>query len=273
MDLHREFLRRYEEALRAHLPAPTPPPFSVFPTPAPGAPVALLFSPHPDDEVITGTLPLRLQREAGARVINIAVTLGSNAARRDARRHELADACACLGWEFEVLDWAGVHPAAAERDPAIWAARVHALAEILRRCHPRWVFYPHSRDSHPTHLAVNMLVEAALVEATGGAAPPWRIQTEYWHPHAEPNLLVECPPTLLTELVAALCCHRGEVARNPYHLSLPAWMIDNVRRGAERVGGPGSPAPSFRFGALYRVEPALPPSWSPLLPATPGLSI
>ena len=48
----------------------------------PDAPVAMIFSPHPDDECIIGGLPLRLLREAGMRVVNVAVTLGSNSERR-----------------------------------------------------------------------------------------------------------------------------------------------------------------------------------------------
>ena len=45
------------------------------------APVALIFSPHPDDEVIIGGLALRLLREAKWNVINVAVTQGSNKVR------------------------------------------------------------------------------------------------------------------------------------------------------------------------------------------------
>jgi hypothetical protein len=108
------------------------------------------------------------------------------------------------------------------------------------------------------------LVEKALKLAKL-PKPPYRVQTEYWHPLAQPNLLVECPPDLLALLVAALCCHQGEIARNPYHLTLPAWMADNVRRGAERVSGPGQPAPTFKFGSLYRVEPKLPTGWPPIV--------
>src|SRR5687768_13484745 len=66
----------------------------VQPVAGPQAPVALLFSPHPDDEVITGGLPLRLQREAGWRIVNVAVTQGSAPERRDARWRELQDCCA-----------------------------------------------------------------------------------------------------------------------------------------------------------------------------------
>ena len=38
------------------------------------APRVLIFSPHPDDECIIGGLALRLQRESGWRVVNVAVT-------------------------------------------------------------------------------------------------------------------------------------------------------------------------------------------------------
>src|SRR5262249_25553925 len=63
------------------------------PSPAPDAPVALIFSPHPDDECIIGGLALRLMREAGMRVINVAVTLGSSKERQPGRLQELTEAC------------------------------------------------------------------------------------------------------------------------------------------------------------------------------------
>jgi hypothetical protein len=44
------------------------------------------------------------------------------------------------------------------------------------------------------------------------------------------------------------------VERNPYHLLLPAWMMDNVRRGGEVAGGQGGAAPDFAFAALYRIR-------------------
>ena len=70
----------------------------------------------------------------------------------------------------------------------------------------------------------------------------------------EPNLMVESSPADVADLVAAVSFHRGEVARNPYHLSLPIWMADNVRRGSERVGGQGGSAPAFHFATLYRLR-------------------
>ena len=59
---------------------------------------------------------------------------------------------------------------------------------------------------------------------------------------ATPNLMVESSPEDLADMMAALSFHVGEVQRNPYHLLVPAWMQDNVRRGGEVVGGQGGAA-------------------------------
>src|SRR5215469_3988036 len=67
----------------------------------PNAPVAIIFSPHPDDECIIGGLALRLMREAGFRVVNVAVTLGSNKERQQPRLRELKNACGWLGFDLE----------------------------------------------------------------------------------------------------------------------------------------------------------------------------
>ena len=71
----------------------------------------------------------------------------------------------------------------------------------------------------------------------------------------------------MADLVAATSFHAGEVQRNPYHLMMPAWMQDNVRRGGEMVGGQGGAAPSFTFATLYGVR-----RWHQghLQPAYPG---
>jgi hypothetical protein len=55
-------------------------------------------------------------------------------------------------------------------------------------------------------------------------------------------------------LVSALSFHAGEVKRNPYHARLPAWMMDNVRRGSELVRGKGKRAPDFTFATIYRIQ-------------------
>jgi hypothetical protein len=80
------------------------------------------------------------------------------------------------------------------------------------------------------------------------------VETEYWGAMDTPNLMVELSEKDLTDLVTALSFHAGEVRRNAFHLRLPAWMQDNVRRGAEIVGKRGGKAPDFVFATLYRVR-------------------
>ena len=69
----------------------------------------------------------------------------------------------------------------------------------------------------------------------------------------DPNLMVEISAEDLADMITAMTFHVGEVTRNPYHLLLPAWMMDNVRRGGEVVGGQGGAAPDFTFAVLYRL--------------------
>jgi hypothetical protein len=79
------------------------------------------------------------------------------------------------------------------------------------------------------------------------------IETEFWGQMPSPNLMVELSAENVADLLAALSFHVGEVRRNPYHLRLPAWFQDNVRRGAEVVGGQGGHAPDYNFATLYRM--------------------
>jgi hypothetical protein len=66
--------------------------------------------------------------------------------------------------------------------------------------------------------------------------------------------MVELTEKDLADLIAGISFHVGEVQRNPYHILLPAWMQDNVRRGGELVGGQGGAAPDFKFATLYRLQ-------------------
>ena len=44
------------------------------------------------------------------------------------------------------------------------------------------------------------------------------------------NLLVELSAEQVGHMISALACHVGEVLRNPFHLSVPAWLIDRGMR-------------------------------------------
>ena len=219
-------------------------------------PIVLIFSPHPDDECITGGLALRLLREARWNVVNVAVTLGSNRARQAARRRELQNACAALGFQLIVPGKRGleqISPESRAKNPARWRAAVETVAGILTEQKPRVIFLPHEKDVHPTHVGTHLLVLDALKMLPRSFAC-FVVETEFWGQMDHPNLLAEVGAKDLADLIAALSQHAGEVKRNAYHARLPAWMIDNVRRGAELVGGRGAKAPDFAFATIYRLQ-------------------
>ena len=231
--------------------------FEVPPAPAvgPGAPRVLIFSPHPDDECIIGGLALRLQRESGMRVVNVAVTQGSNKARQAGRWRELAAAC-----EYLAFDLVETVPGGLERvsvrtrgeDTACWSASVDVIAGILDAHRPAVVLFPHDTDWNSTHVGTHHLLTDALARQ-GPDFACHVVETEFWGAMATPNAMVETSAGDLGHLMAALSFHVEEVRRNPYHLLVPAWMQDNVRRGAELVGGQGGAAPDFTFATLYRI--------------------
>jgi N-acetylglucosamine malate deacetylase 1 len=226
------------------------------PAPAADAPRALIFSPHPDDECIIGALALRLQRESGFRIVNVAVTQGSNKARQAARWQELRDACDYLDFELVETIAGGlekVNAASRSADPATWQASVGVIAAILASHRPEIVFFPHDADWNSSHIGTHYLVADALAQQAPGFSCTVA-ETEFWGAMATPNLTVECSPQDLGDMMAALSFHVGEVQRNPYHLLVPAWMQDNVRRGGELVGGQGGAAPDFTFATLYRLR-------------------
>ena len=218
-----------------------------------GAPNVLIFSPHPDDECIVGGLALRLLREAKWNVINVAVTLGSNAGRRVARLRELRDACDVLGFDLASANRVDIHPETRRKEQAYWRKAVKNTARNLTLTRPQVVFIPHEGDGHPTHIGTHLLVMDAL-KTLPAAFQCHVVETEFWAPMTDPNLLVESSVADVAGLVAALACHAGEVRRNPYHARLPAWLMDNVRRGGELMGGPGGPAPDFTFATVYRLR-------------------
>jgi len=216
-------------------------------------PTALIFSPHPDDECIVGGLALRLLREAGWNVINVAVTLGGKRERREQRLRELKNACDFLGFDLASLGLEKINPITRQKNRRHWMAAVKVVVKILAEHQPRVIFLPHECDGHGTHIGAHLLVLDALKKMPRGFEC-FAVETEFWGQMMEPNLLVESGVEDVGDLVAALACHVGEMRRNPYHAQLPAWMLDNVRRGAELVGGQGGAAPDFTFATIYRLR-------------------
>ncbi len=248
-----EFVRLYREGKGLPLGDLTPP---GKPGPAPDARKVLIFSPHPDDEVIVGGFALRLLRESGLRVVNVAVTQGSRKDRQQARLEELKRCCDYIGFELRTTVENGlerIHLRTREEDPGAWIGAVEVIGEILSEYRPDIVFFPHDTDQNSTHIGTHYLL-ADAIERLPRSLSFYTVETEFWSPMASPNLAVELSQDDVADLIAALSFHVGEVERNPYHLRLPAWMMDNVRRGGELVGGQGGGVPDFMFATLYRLR-------------------
>lgn len=199
----------------------------------------MILSPHPDDESIVGSLALRLSKENNAHIVNIAVTLGSNKERQAARKKELLDACEVLEMENIFLD-------------ENWKTKEKELKSLIQKYQPALIIAPHVKDFHPTHIKTGELckkVLSSLKKETTLIA--W---SEFWGQLPKPNLLIEVPQEILELQMTALSKHVGEISRNPYHLRLPAWMMDSVRRGSEVIGGKGTAATEMAFGVLYQLQ-------------------
>ncbi|HOX55735.1 MAG TPA: PIG-L family deacetylase [Candidatus Paceibacterota bacterium] len=222
----------------------------------PNAPKALFFAPHPDDECIVGALAVRLMRQARMNLINVAVTFGSNKERQQARLRELQNACKYIGFNLVTTAPNGlekINPKAREQDPQHWAACVKIIKGIIEQHQPKVVLCPHDRDWNSTHIGTHYLVMDALKQMPASFACHI-VETEFWGAMTDPNLMVEISAEDLAVMMAATSFHVGEVGRNPYHLLLPPWMMDNVRRGGEVVGGQGGAAPDYTFAVLYRLR-------------------
>ncbi len=222
----------------------------------PNAPKALFFAPHPDDECIVGGMAVRLMRQARMNVINVAVTFGSNKERQAGRYAELQNACNYIGFGLVATAPKGlekINPKTREQDPKHWAACVKVIKNIIEKHQPKVVLCPHDRDWNSTHIGTHYLVMDALKQMPA-CFECYVVETEFWGAMTDPNVMLEISTEDLGDMITATTFHVGEVARNPYHLLLPPWMMDNVRRGAEVAGGQGGAAPDFTFAVLYRLR-------------------
>ena len=132
---------------------------------------ALVFAPHPDDEIIGcgGTL-LRLI-DAGAHVVSVQATDGADsAALRDAPeevrrtiRIEEARAVAEAAGIHETVFWRADNRAFRMTD-----ALVGQAAELLEKHRPRLIFTTFLTDIHPDHLTLNRIL-ARAIERVGTA--------------------------------------------------------------------------------------------------------
>lgn len=180
---------------------------------------ALVIAPHPDDAELGmgGTIALMLLR--GMRVGVLDLTDGEPTPRGtpEIRARETSAATAALG-----LSWRDNLGLPNRRLRATLAARA-ALAGMIRRVRPRWLFAPYWIDAHPDHTAATKLVEAArfwakLTKCDLPGAPwhPERIYY-YWSVHLKlvrsPAFVVDTTTTWDNKW-ASLNCYASQFDQN-----------------------------------------------------------
>ncbi len=211
------------------------------------APVILIFAPHPDDECLMAGFALRAREEWNAEVHVLPYSFGSDPSRRLARIQELKDA-------LQVLDFKLIDPRTAGVTEKLSASEFDSVMASLK---PDVILSPHLRDGHPAHIEAATLVNDWFQQQAGlkGSTPVW-LQTEYWAQNPDANEFVPLQPEHVIRIGEALQKHQGEVSRNPYHLRLPAWYIDQSRRAQELIAGfgagPNGQSGQFIFGQLLQ---------------------
>jgi LmbE family N-acetylglucosaminyl deacetylase len=195
------------------------------------SPKVLILAPHPDDECLMAGAALRMKEDWNAQVVVIPFSYGSKVERRKARSQELQAAISVLG--FDVIQRLSLEKITDTE-----------FLTLLKQLNPEVIISPHSQDLHPTHLEAHALVERCRTHEL------W-FQSEYWHQMEYPNCFIPLDETHVIRIGEALLKHTGEISRNPYHLRLPAWYMDQARRAQELV--PNHPQAHYLFGMILKL--------------------
>ena len=202
----------------------------------------LILAPHPDDECLMAGLAIRAKEEWGTEVYVLPFSFGSKLDRQNERKRELNHA-------LDVLSFTLVDP----RAPLFQELNSDLILTELQNLKPDALILPHAHDAHPTHVRCShMGMKAAQEWVNQGKHSLSVFETEFWMGMEHPNCLVSLSLEHLTQMGEALMEHKGEVSRNPYHLSLPAYAMEQMRRGSEVVIGMGSKPKDQVFAQVYR---------------------
>ena len=203
-------------------------------------------------------------------MVNVAVTLGSRLDQRAARWQELQASCRVLGFELVAASSApgtgleGIRAVGHAAQHPDWRAAVQRIIGVMAQYQPRVVVCPHELDGHDVHMATSQLVLEALAGLP--SLSPHLLLSEYWNTQLQPQLMLGLTDQQVGQLMQATAMHVGEVSRQPYHLTLPAWLMDSARRGAERVGGPGAARSGMSYAALYGWRRRVGADWVAMAP-------
>ncbi len=184
---------------------------------------ALVIAPHPDDAELGmgGTIALMLSRRMRVGILDL--TDGEPTPRGSVEIRARETAAATTALSVTVRENLGLPN---RRLRATLAAR-GAVAAVIRRLRPRWLFAPHWIDAHPDHVAATRLVEAARFWAK---LTKCDLPGEPWHPE---------------RIYHYACVHLKQVRRPAFVVDISTTRDIKGRALACYVSQfPGSPVPT-----------------------------
>lgn len=178
----------------------------------------LVIAPHPDDAELGmgGTIALMRSRGMAAGILDLTDGEPTPLGSIEIRARETAAATAELG-----ITWRENLGLPNRRLRATLAAR-GALAGVIRRTRPRWLFAPHWVDAHPDHVAATRLAEASRFWAklTKSDLPgePWHPERIFYYPCV--HLRAVRRPSFVIDTTATAEAKRRSIGR--YASQFPA---------------------------------------------------
>ena len=185
----------------------------------------LVISPHPDDAPISlgGTMAMLSQ---GNKVVTAVMSTGHRSfiygtqrgERISIREAEVIKESRILGAEprFLRLPFYDANYDISERD-------IEIVAALMSELDPDWVFMPHTKDSHPAHVASRKIAQESLRRTLAGT----RRIVEVWNyegpwslfNRGEYNTIVTVPRIAFERKLQAIRAHESQVARTPYDVA------------------------------------------------------
>jgi LmbE family N-acetylglucosaminyl deacetylase/6-phosphogluconolactonase/glucosamine-6-phosphate isomerase/deaminase len=185
----------------------------------------LVVSPHPDDAPISlgGTMAMLSPHN---RVVTAVMSTGhrsfiygtQRSERIAIREGEVVKESRILGAEprFLRLPFYDSNYDVSERDIA-------PLAALMEEIGADWVFTPHTRDTHPAHIACRRIASEAVRRYLAGTQKvvevwnyegPWALFNR-----GDFNAIVTVPPISFERKLQAIRAHESQVARTPYDVA------------------------------------------------------
>jgi len=184
----------------------------------------IIFSPHPDDDVIgMGGTIIELVKN-GNKVLCVYITSGvsaRNAVKGDMsveekekiRRTEAEQASKVLGTNIHFLSLPYFHGLTVKNE------HIEKVIKLLEKENPEVIFAPHKHERHPTHKASMSIVLRALKRCNlTNLNEIWFY--EILSPIRTPNIIITFGEEAMEKKIEAIKAHESQIERRRYDIGI-----------------------------------------------------